>query len=178
MHSNIAVPRFTTAQVAAAAELPLATLQNWLARKMLVINDDDDSPGTGRMRLFSMRRAIHISLVAELVRHGVAVSRASFIAIGFTDVGNAIAYYGNSPTTEDLKNFRAPGQNFSNGTTLLIVRPPKDGEVEADNVSVVCAESYQVPMWDLFGSNQQEGSSAIVVNMTKLCDRVAGALQA
>lgn len=87
------VPRFSTAEAAAAAGIPTGTLNAQMQRGDIALAPDDvpevRNPGTGRSRLFSARRILHIALTQRLAALGIALGTASRLALAFTDHGSA-----------------------------------------------------------------------------------------
>jgi DNA-binding transcriptional MerR regulator len=69
---------YSTAAVAAAAGVPLGTLNMWITRGLFAL---PKGPGRGRSRLFTRAEAERLALVGELVTAlGVSVAQASSIA--------------------------------------------------------------------------------------------------
>lgn len=91
MFSQLDMPRFTTAAVAHAAGIPLDTLGTWLKRGQIAAAPsgiaEGRHPGTGRSRLWSARRALHVVLTARLAPT-LDVREASAAALHFTDFGS------------------------------------------------------------------------------------------
>lgn len=106
----ISIPQFTTAQVADAARVPYATLQSWMARDILLIGRAASDPALvdatrGKVRLWSIQRAIHVAIVAELVNLGFSPSRAAEDAAAFTDIGQGPSgWVGEQPDDSDERN--------------------------------------------------------------------------
>ena len=118
---DLDVPRYLAADVCAAAGIDAATLKNWMVERpdartpppILLDKTDRLAAGSGRPNLFTFRRAMQISLLADLVRLGFQPRRAGVIAAGFTDFGNDKT---SSPS-------RDPGELYADGFTLLLAFP-------------------------------------------------------
>jgi DNA-binding transcriptional MerR regulator len=79
------LPQFFVADIAAAAEIDTATLQNWIKRGLVAFAAADRAAtGSGSRRLFTLQTALQIAMMAELVRNGLAIGRATQIAAKFS----------------------------------------------------------------------------------------------
>lgn len=85
---DVDVPRFTAAEIARAVGWTMAALNNATRGETPIIRPDRPAGGTGRVNLFSYRRAMQFALTATLVEMGHKVSAAAKIAFGFTDSGS------------------------------------------------------------------------------------------
>lgn len=88
---DLHVPQYGAAQVCAAADITHETLKNWVSRKpyaILAKDDDREKVGKGGAIRYSTRRVWQIVATARLVRMGIPVRRAAFIAAAFSDVGD------------------------------------------------------------------------------------------
>lgn len=86
MHDTTTVPRWRLADVLRATGLSPHRLARWLDRGVIQLRPyDGESDGSGAPRMFSLRRVLHIAIVAELTRLGISAARASRAALAFTD---------------------------------------------------------------------------------------------
>lgn len=112
---DVDVPRFTGAEIARAVGWTMAALNNATRGDHPIIRPTKPAGGTGRVNLFSYRRAMQIALTAALMRQGFKVSHAANVALSFTDHG-----------TEE----RPPLELFGGASTVLLVWPGiESGEV-------------------------------------------------
>lgn len=85
MNRDLDIARFFSSDVAAAAGVDVATLQNWLRRGVVELAPSDrDAEGLGTRRLLSLRTAIQIVLMTELTRIGIDPRTASLYAAEWT----------------------------------------------------------------------------------------------
>lgn len=113
--------RFSTAQVAEAAGISANTLGAQIRRGEIVLAGDAPeavNPGTGRSRLFTARRALHIALTQRLAKSGIPVTAASKLALAFTDHTAADDEAG-AMLGDALPEPRSLGRPFAGDRTLL-----------------------------------------------------------
>jgi hypothetical protein len=118
---NLDHPLFGTQAVAEAAGYPLDTFRTKLKRGEFACTSDHrdvESPGIGRSRLFTLRRAINIAITHSLDAIGIPTLTASIIASKFTDIGRAAAAYreGEVPVIQNACEL------LQDGPTVLVVR--------------------------------------------------------
>lgn len=81
-------PAWLLNSVAASTGVGLAVLKAWLSRDPVVVPlgpYDQEARGKGSARLFTLRRVLAVAITAELVRLGIAPSRAGELATTFMD---------------------------------------------------------------------------------------------
>jgi hypothetical protein len=118
MQANVQAEVFTTEQVAAALGMrSAAQLSNWLRRGFALVDPDHETPGTGKMRLFTAARAVQIAIAARLIQSGIPVTDASLMAAEFSDFGISVGWSGQA----DPEHERGAGGLFSRGTTVMRV---------------------------------------------------------
>jgi hypothetical protein len=81
-------PRYLLGDAAAVAEISTTLLKAWLTREPRVVRFgpyDHRAHGKGSARLFTLRRVLCVSLIAELTRLGLSASHAGRIAYMTTD---------------------------------------------------------------------------------------------
>ena len=118
MQANLQAEVFTTEQVAAALGMrSAAQLSNWLRRGFVLVDPDHETPGTGKMRLFTAARAVQIAIAARLIQSGIPVTDASLMAAEFSDFGISVGWSGQA----DPEHERGAGGLFSRGTTVMRV---------------------------------------------------------
>ena len=147
---NIDHPLFGTQAVAQAAGYPVDTFRTKLKRGEFACTADYrdvESPGIGRSRLFTLRRAINIAIAHALDEIGIPTLTASIIASKFTDIGGAVAGY----RDEEVPVIRNACQMFSDGPTVLVARNIGD----MPKVSVVPKHELDI--------DEISGSSPVVV---------------
>jgi hypothetical protein len=99
-------PLVRTGDAAFAAGITHPTLLGWIDRGLFTLTDiDQDSPGSGVARLFSLRRVYQLGIVAELAGLRIPVRFGAAIASHFSDSGG---------------EGRGPGQLYATGPTFLI----------------------------------------------------------
>jgi hypothetical protein len=142
---------YPTKQVCEAANVPIPALGTWIKRGELAVASDDpneiQTPGTGRTRYFTARRALHIALTGELWRAGLSVPVASRLALAFTDHNGADAVAGGLLTDKLPEQLRLPGEVFpgSNVRTVMRVFMHPEGpsvRIETD------AQAFAAPFLD------------------------------
>ncbi len=78
------IPIYFASDIAAAAGIDTATLQNWLKRQAFGFTAHDRiGKGAGSRNLFTMRSAFILALTAEIVRNGVTPQFAYRVAGSF-----------------------------------------------------------------------------------------------
>lgn len=110
---------YPTALAAHGAGEPLETVLTRIKRGDLELLGDE-RPGTGRERRFSLRRVMHLALIARLTRHGAKAKQAAEAAQQWTDVGRLE---------------RLPLGLFAKGQTYFIARVDRDGNVPEAEVT-------------------------------------------
>jgi hypothetical protein len=171
---SLDTPAFTTAEIALAIGIPAETLRTWIKRGdiELVQSEPENQrhPGTGRNRLLSLRRAIHIGLVAELVKTGLSPSEASTLALHYSDIGDGTAAWvgeGEPVIT------RMPGCLYQkDGPTIFRVFNRRDGK------RVASVDRGSVTRNALFVMGGTSVRSVIAVNMDALDGEIRSALRA
>lgn len=149
--SPLDVSRFTTEQVAFAANIPAGTLHAQFRRGEIALGEGEIAelrqPGTGRTRYFSARRALHIALTQELARCGLTIGQASRAALAFTDHNGAddapaVIVGDGTPVVE-----RQPGELFARGGTVMRVAVPRGAEpvVSVERLPTVQASPFTIP---------------------------------
>jgi hypothetical protein len=100
-------PRYRISEVARAAGVEPNTIRSWFQRGHLwLIETDKRSEGNGMAHLLSLRSALRIAAMGELVALGVQPRNAGIAATLWTDTGD---------------EFRDPGALFSDPLTVLCV---------------------------------------------------------
>lgn len=174
MLSPLDVPRFTTAQTAAAADTPLNTLAAQLRRGDIALGSDEPAdvrnPGTGRSRIFSARRVLHIALTQALARAGVGVGQASKLALFFTDTNAADGDQAASIIGPALAVGREPGKLFADGETVFRVLFHSDGQTVAsiDRLASVTESPFY--------RDNEKFAGVLLIDMDSLVERTLGAL--
>jgi hypothetical protein len=80
-------PRYLLGQVARAAGISAKTLKSWIERKIVVLGEHDwDSHGKGSSRVFTPRRVLAVTVIAELIKLGVYPHMASRMGPKFSDM--------------------------------------------------------------------------------------------
>lgn len=111
-------PRYTTKEVCAAAGIKYDTMKTWFQRDLILGEDDTDDRENkthGAERRLSFGRAMQIAIMGHFCALGIPASKASRIALAFTDLGEGGAAWGNAPVA--LK--RLPGRLYKNGLTMI-----------------------------------------------------------
>ncbi|MCW2273317.1 hypothetical protein GJ654_04295 [Rhodoblastus acidophilus] len=169
MNAPLDIPKFSTADVANAAGIPVETLRTWVKRGDLALihgTPDRFSPGVGRTRQFTLRRALNVVLTAELVRNNLSVKEASQAALNFTDIGEGVYDPSEDALTDESVPARDPGELFRDGETVLVVRFPKGGgRIEAS------VERLEDAVTTLFSRENKEFYSAFLVDLDAVHDR-------
>lgn len=120
---NILDAKFPTGQVAEAAEIEGATLQNWIRRGHIRADHGDqlmiEGGGVrGRPRVYSWAAMMEVSIAARLIEVGTAATRAFEVAQLFSDTGDGGLHW-----EEDGNELpeRKPGLPFHyrHGETIL-----------------------------------------------------------
>ena len=171
-------PSFPTVDVAERLNIPFSTISNWLTRRDIRALERDPhelrSPGTGRSRRFSLRRVLHIALMAQLVRVGLAPRAASYAALRWTDDSDSPARY--AADAHDPTKDRNPGELFKDGKTLFIVWHGLDGTEDNPDAAVVRYTDTS-ELDDLFSPNKSRQADAItVIDLGELDYRTRAAL--
>lgn len=163
------VPQFTLDEVARACRVEGAadgvdatTLAQQIHRGHIALSnpaaDEPQKPGTGRRRLFSPLRALHIAITQEIAAYGLPVRTASELALKYTDKSYE-SEDGETPMKativgEPRVEPRFPGHQFSRGITgISIVR-----DYSGLQASVVRLDMI----------NPGETSSNLLINITRL----------
>lgn len=181
-------PQFFTGDACKAAGIDNATLKNWITRSppAILMSEEDRAEfaergftdesfdrqsyerlamGAGRSHLFTYRRVMQLALCAELVRLGFPPRKAGMVAAGFTDIGDTATGWGNEP----IEVKRLPGELYYDGFTLLIARP--------DRETGSCLNvDFKTPITDLLFHSNQSLTTAVIVNVNHVNDRVLGSL--
>src|SRR5437763_1829609 len=173
-------PSFSAAEVAQAAEVQIETLRSWIKRGeiMLVKEESEDlrHPGTGRSRRFSLRRVLHIALMARLLRATrLTPACASRVALQWSDIGGdadggAMAVWEGGKIDES--KIRDPGHLFSTGRTLFVVwhglTDEDDDLPEADAVQVVGNDKSIDYVFGLRVRRTRTAESVTIIDLNEL----------
>jgi hypothetical protein len=172
MLSPIDLSRFATAQAADAAGVPLGTLAMQLKRGDIALSGDEVNeqrhPGTGRSRVFSARRILHIALTAELARAGVSIKLASHLALAFTDHAGADSF-GSAEigdTYDGAEMGRTPGHLINGAETVFRVLFHADGREPVPSVDRL-ADVKANP----FGRDSTQYRAVVMVDLDDLAER-------
>jgi hypothetical protein len=118
--------KYPTGQVAHAAEIDSATLQNWFRRGHVRgdMKDDQMIEGggvQGRPRVFSWAAMMEVSIAARLIEAGCSPGRAFEVAQLYSDTGDGEAGFVGVSAEDPL---RKPGLPFhhGHGETILVLR--------------------------------------------------------
>jgi hypothetical protein len=151
MLNQLDMPRFTTAEAAVACGMKSTALGVRLHRGDVKqppdVTDEAWKPGTGRSRMLSERRVLHLVLTQELARIGLDVALASNLALQFTDVGGA----GQDAAVlvdQHLPPVRLAGALIEGRRTLFRVLYPMDGGEPVARVDAADAVSAAPLMAD------------------------------
>lgn len=176
-------PQFFSGDACKAAGIDNATLKNWITRSppAILVSDEDRAAfadigvtgpsferlamGAGRSHLFTYRRVMQLALTAELVRLGFPPRKAGMVAAGFTDVGDTASGWGNEPIMIE----RLPGELYQDGLTILIAEPDR----ETGHTMKV---DFKTPLTDVLFSGARRITTAVVVNVGDINDRVLASL--
>jgi DNA-binding transcriptional MerR regulator len=115
---DIKEPRFTQPEVIEVTELSRTTLQTWANRGLVDLVDQ--SPGTGKRRLYRALDIVQLEIMCKLTAFGVSPSRAKEMA------------------EEATEKFENTGDYEPNA--LIVVRPPME-----DRADTVIVSSYRRP---------------------------------
>jgi hypothetical protein len=117
---------YSAHDVAAAANVPPATLQNWIKRSVIVGHRESDIEGggvQGKTRRFSFYAVMQISIAAELIKAsgGMDLKEAFAAAMQFAHSGDGGAGSVGDGALSNDDSTRAPGHpyHFPYGKTLL-----------------------------------------------------------
>ena len=100
---------YGTNNVARAAGVADGVVRSWLDRGLITMAEGGrDAAGRAQSRLFPIETALQVAVAAELMRLGFTASRATRLALSFSDSG----------TTD-----RLPGELFDDDKTILAVWP-------------------------------------------------------
>jgi hypothetical protein len=81
-------PRYSIAAIARATDVPPATLRSWLQRRHLwLAKHDSPAEAFGHAHRLSLRSALRIGAMAELIALGVPPRRAGEAALRWTEAG-------------------------------------------------------------------------------------------
>lgn len=108
---------FTAAQVAEAADIKPATLQNWIKRGLVIGHKDApiDKPGkAGVRRRFSFFNVMEVAVGAALVHNGVPLTQAM-------SIGSTFAHAGGSNGTAEGMERRLPSLPYRLRAGLTII---------------------------------------------------------
>lgn len=186
---DIGVAQFFSGDACKAAGIDGATLKNWMTREppALLVSEEDRAKfreqgfdiggaiserlagGSGRSHLFTYRRVMQMALVAEMVALGLSPRRAGTLALGFSDVGEAVAYWGGGPAPEIP---RWPGELFPEGRTVLVAYP---GDDHSQVINVPAGKPTYSVLEALRVGTRRSGS-AIIVDVNVVDDRVRASL--
>ena len=168
------IARFTTAQAATACGITPGSLAAILHRGAVVLSDDEApetrNPGTGRTRLFTARRVLHLALTLELAGFGLPISDASRLALVFSHVGGSghdRATLLDEPATED----RAPGHLIEGAAAVFRCLFPVDRGAPVGRVDSLDA----VQSAPLRGEHALY-RAAVLIDLDRLHGRVLAAL--
>lgn len=126
----LAQPRFTTAQVAAAAGMPAETLRTWFKRGVLSLDDDfvGEAPSSiGFGRHFTGYLAMTVAIMAPLIAGGMPALAAKRAAYAFVHAGH---------------DKRRPCHPFEDGRTVLLIPKNTDLPIRVINLSDTDPESW------------------------------------
>ena len=108
-------PRYSIAAIARATDIPVATFRSWLQRGHLwLAKHDRPAEAFGRAHHLSMRSALRIGAMAELIALGVPPRLAGEAALRWTEAGALD---------------RLPAQLYAKPLTVLCVDAAGDTEV-------------------------------------------------
>lgn len=188
MTDAFSAPRYTSAEVAKAVNWPVETLRSAIKRREIkaigeVILTDDESPleppepvqlhpGIGRSRLFSMRRALHVAIVAELTKLKFSVGDASMLALRFSDVGESFVYRNGESR---VVTPRPPGGLFNDDTTVFVVRFRATDGSPTGTVERL-STCYGTLLKQGAQTHEQRFSAALVIDLTALAEKTFAAL--
>lgn len=175
MLSQLDIPRFTTLAVAEAASVSFSTLQSWLAREQIIARPGTSSeglhPGTGRSRLHTARRALHIVLTTRLMPT-FSPRVASSMALHFTDMGSddGSEFGGFGPNIPK----RLPGELIDGASrTIFRVLLPASG-----GTPIPLIERYEDVMASPFIGGHARFQSVLMVDLDDLRARTLASLEA
>jgi hypothetical protein len=138
----------STKSVCDAANVPMHALGTWIKRGELALAPDDPNdiqqPGTGRMRYFTARRALHIALTAELWRAGLSVPVASRLALAFTDNNGSDGVAGGLVSDDLSYDCRMPGDVLAEPTVMRVfIHPaPEDPTCRIERLQQAVASPF------------------------------------
>jgi hypothetical protein len=154
----------------------LDALATQLRRGSIALGGDEApearSPGTGRSRLFSARRVLHIALTNELVRCGLPVATASSLAFQFTDVSADTDVVATIDDGTPQAEGRKPGELRAGGRTVFRVCWPVNG---GDPIGLV-ESAANVEKGALLIAGHVPCRAALVIGLDSMHARVMAAL--
>lgn len=160
----MAVPRFSTKEVADASLVPPETIRTWFKRKILTIDGDRDfgiaPKGIGHGREFSGYTVIIVAIMGRLTGTAAGVNKGGITAEAARDAAYQFAF---GLVDDD----REPGKLYPNGETLLLV--PKDGHEGWKGKVVNVGASAATETWrDLFNEFNSQASQIEILRMDGL----------
>jgi hypothetical protein len=89
LNEDLDEPRYLISSVARAADVPVATLRSWLQRRHLwLAKHDHPAEAFGSAHRLSLRSALRVGAMAELIALGVPPRRAGEAALLWTEAGS------------------------------------------------------------------------------------------
>src|ERR1700682_1201232 len=109
LEDHMPTPLLKLGGLSRATGASVATLRRWFDRgKFKQSRRDKASTGHGDHRQFSRNTVVQIAIAKQLIELGIGAGRANAAASMFTDHG---------------QRNRAAGETFSQGRTILVIRP-------------------------------------------------------